>query len=89
MNRIQINSKLAKLWPRRLGAIFLPVFALAAVIAILMLLPTSLAGEPTRPPKPVGSAYEITYEKAKKDLPEEWIWKVKPVNLDNMYRSRH
>ncbi|MCP4602646.1 MAG: hypothetical protein GY847_19380 [Proteobacteria bacterium] len=30
---------------------------------------------------------QLPHEKDR-DLPDEWVWKIKPINFDHMYRSK-
>lgn len=88
MSWFKTNSESKKTLRRRVGRVFLPMLLVAAAVAILVVLPSSLASERKKDDAPKDVLYGVTYDKAKRDLPDEWVWRVRPVTFERMYRSK-
>ena len=81
------ETSLQKKLSRPLRSLFIPTVIVLAVVAVLMLLPIRLVGESKAEKEPEKPKYGVTYERARVELPDEWTWKVRPVNLNHMYRT--
>lgn len=63
------------------------VLVMAAIWAGSLFEPADSAGQGWIQREPNVRTREVQVEEARSELPREWVWEVKPVTFDHMFRS--